>query len=74
MNEYVVGLAPSCLSALVAMGRFSAAAFREVRNSAQPQHTKLPPKGAFGAGLTWCATVLEWGVPVHREQEEDRSS
>lgn len=20
--------------------------------------------GAFGAGLTWCAAVLEWGVPV----------
>ncbi len=19
--------------------------------------------GAFGAGLTWCAAVLEWGVP-----------
>jgi hypothetical protein len=20
--------------------------------------------GAFGAGLTWCAAVLEWGVPA----------
>jgi 3-oxoacyl-[acyl-carrier-protein] synthase-3 len=22
--------------------------------------------GAFGAGLTWCAAVLEWGVPACR--------
>lgn len=25
--------------------------------------------GAFGAGLTWCAALLEWGVPVHTSKE-----
>jgi 3-oxoacyl-[acyl-carrier-protein] synthase-3 len=26
--------------------------------------------GAFGAGLTWCAALLEWGVPDHNHSPD----
>jgi len=39
-------------------------ALADVLGSGVPEDGTRVLLGAFGAGLTWCAGVLEWGVPV----------
>jgi len=42
-------------------------AFADLLHGAVPADGTRILLGAFGAGLTWCAAVLEWGVPSHHE-------